>query len=174
MEHLSIRIAFLLPLVLLRVPYRLRASALAVALAGLPGAACADDNEPVSPPAPALKPAPELTPPPLRPPPGTAPAKPAPGAPPGAAPPAAQPATIGPRAPFAADSGAIFFRANDVEGISNKEMTATGKVELRTRRETVLADWLHYDFVTDEIWAKGDECSHLMSGLPGLPAAVSP
>jgi LPS-assembly protein len=156
MEHLSIRIAFLLPLVLLRVPYRLRASALAVALAGLSGAAYADDNEPVSPPAPALKPAPELTPPPLRPPPGTAPAKPAPGAPAGAAPPATQPAAIGPRAPFAADSGAIFFRANDVEGISNKEVTATGKVELRTRRETVLADWLHYDFVTDEIWAKGD------------------
>jgi hypothetical protein len=24
------------------------------------------------------------------------------------------------------------------------------------------------------IWAKGNECSHLMPGLPGLPAAVSP
>jgi hypothetical protein len=25
-----------------------------------------------------------------------------------------------------------------------------------------------------QIWAKGNECSHLMPGLPGLPAAVSP
>jgi hypothetical protein len=27
---------------------------------------------------------------------------------------------------------------------------------LRTRRETVLADWLRYDILTDEIWGKGD------------------
>ena len=58
--------------------------------------------------------------------------------------------------PFAAGGGAIFFRADEIQGIGNKEVTATGKVELRTRRETVLADWLHYDFVDDEIWAKGD------------------
>ena len=25
-----------------------------------------------------------------------------------------------------------------------------------------------------QIWAKGNQCSHLMPGLPGLPAAVSP
>jgi hypothetical protein len=25
-----------------------------------------------------------------------------------------------------------------------------------------------------QIWAKGNECAHLMPGLPGLPAAVSP
>ena len=33
---------------------------------------------------------------------------------------------------------------------------ALTKCELRTRRETVLADWLHYDFPDDEIWARGD------------------
>jgi len=25
-----------------------------------------------------------------------------------------------------------------------------------------------------QVWAKGNDCSHLMQGLPGLPAAVSP
>jgi hypothetical protein len=25
-----------------------------------------------------------------------------------------------------------------------------------------------------QVWAKGNDCSHLMPGLPGLPAAVSP
>ncbi len=60
------------------------------------------------------------------------------------------------RIPFGPDSGVIFFRADEIEGVGNKEVTATGKVELRTRRETVLADWLHYDFVDDEIWAKGE------------------
>ena len=132
-----------------RVPYRLRAHALALALTALSGAARADENETAEPPAPALKPAPELTPPALRPPTGT-PAKPAAPSP--------APATAAPvsRVPFAAGSGAIFFRADEIQGIGNKEVTATGKVELRTRRETVLADWLHYDFVDDEIWAKGD------------------
>ena len=33
-----------------------------------------------------------------------------------------------------------------LEGEANKSVEASGKVELRTRRETVLADWLHYDF----------------------------
>jgi LPS-assembly protein len=33
---------------------------------------------------------------------------------------------------------------------------AEGNVELRSRRQTVLADWLHYDIPDDEIWAKGD------------------
>ncbi len=39
---------------------------------------------------------------------------------------------------------------------ASKSIEASGKVELRTRRETVLADWLRYDFATDEIWGKGD------------------
>lgn len=124
------------------MPFRLRPLAIALVLAAASGiAAAAEDEAPLPPPA--LKPAPQLTPPPLRPVPGTQPA--APGAP--------QPAL---RAPFGPDSGVIFFRADNVEGVFNKEVTATGKVELRTRRETVLADWLHYSFPDDEIWAKGD------------------
>ena len=39
---------------------------------------------------------------------------------------------------------------------ASNAIEASGKVELRTRRETVLADWLRYDFATDEIWGKGD------------------
>jgi hypothetical protein len=31
-----------------------------------------------------------------------------------------------------------------------------------------------FDPYSAPIWAKGNECSHLMPGLPGLPAAVSP
>ncbi len=127
--------------------FRLHPLAVALALAALPGIAIAEDEVPEPPPT-VLKPAEQLTPPPLRP---------APGTPPGGAPktPGATPAP-GPRPPFAPDGGAIFFRAETVDGVFNKEATATGKVELRTRRETVLADWLHYDFVNDEIWAKGD------------------
>ena len=53
-------------------------------------------------------------------------------------------------------SSAIFIRADRVEGIAEKFVEAAGKVELRTRRETVLADWLHYEFADDEIWGKGD------------------
>jgi hypothetical protein len=31
-----------------------------------------------------------------------------------------------------------------------------------------------FDPYSQQVWAKGNECSHLMPGLPGLPAAVSP
>jgi LPS-assembly protein len=147
MMHLSIGIASFLRPVPARVFRRLRLHALALALTALPGAAWAQASEPAAVPAPPLKPAGELTPPALRPTPGVAPAKPA-------APTTA--AGSAPRIPFDPESGAIFFRANEIEGIGNKEITATGKVELRTRRETVIADWLHYDFVDDEIQAKGD------------------
>ena len=59
-------------------------------------------------------------------------------------------------APRPEDAGAVFLRADRLEGTADKSIEASGKVELRTRRETVLADWLRYDFVNDEIWAKGD------------------
>jgi LPS-assembly protein len=85
-------------------------------------------------PEPALKPAPQLIPPPV-----TTPR--APGSTPVAA-------------PF--QGGTIFLRADRVDGVPEKFVEASGKVELRTRSETVLADWLRYDFVTDEIWGKGD------------------
>ncbi len=127
--------------------FRLHPLAIALALVAISRVAAAEDDASAVPPA-VLKPAEQLTSPPLRPPPG-APGTTAPKAP------GASPAAV-PRPPFAPDSGVIFFRADNVEGVFNKEATATGKVELRTRRETVLADWLHYDFPNDEIWAKGD------------------
>ncbi len=54
------------------------------------------------------------------------------------------------------DGDALYLRADVLEGESEKSIQATGKVELRTRRQTVLADWLHYDLVTEEVWAKGN------------------
>ena len=59
-----------------------------------------------------------------------------------------------PGAPF--DEGAVFLRADRIEGSAERTVEASGKVELRTRRETVLADWLQYNILTDEVWAKGD------------------
>jgi LPS-assembly protein len=54
------------------------------------------------------------------------------------------------------DRDAVYLRADLLEGESEKSIQASGKVELRTRRQTVLADWLHYDLVTEEVWAKGN------------------
>jgi LPS-assembly protein len=51
---------------------------------------------------------------------------------------------------------AVYLRADTLDGESEKSIEASGKVELRTRRETVLADWLHYDLATEEFWAKGN------------------
>jgi LPS-assembly protein len=50
----------------------------------------------------------------------------------------------------------VYLRADRLEGESDNIVVASGKVELRTRRQTVLADWLHYDLATEEIWAKGN------------------
>ena len=54
------------------------------------------------------------------------------------------------------DRGAIFLRADRIEGTAENVVEASGKVELRSRRETVLADWLQYDFEQDEVWGKGN------------------
>ena len=51
---------------------------------------------------------------------------------------------------------AIFLRADRLDGESKKWVQAEGKVELRSRRETLLADWLHYDIVADEFSGKGN------------------
>ncbi len=51
--------------------------------------------------------------------------------------------------------GVVFLRADRLEGDAST-VTAEGTVELRSRYETVLADWLSYDMVKDEIWAKGN------------------
>jgi len=103
-------------------------------------------------PTPVLKPAPELVPPAIRPPYG-APVKPSVT---GARPPSQVPAAPLKLAPFGAGGGAIFLRADEIGGVAEKYVEASGKVELRTRTETVLADWLRYDFDQDEIWGKGN------------------
>ncbi|MCC7328232.1 MAG: LPS-assembly protein LptD [Burkholderiales bacterium] len=54
------------------------------------------------------------------------------------------------------ERGAVYLRSDRLEGIADKHIEASGKVELRTRSETVLAEWLRYDITDDEIWAKGD------------------
>ncbi len=54
------------------------------------------------------------------------------------------------------DREAIFLRADRLEGTSQKAIEASGKVELRTRQQTVLADWLRYDVENDEVWGKGN------------------
>ena len=51
--------------------------------------------------------------------------------------------------------GALFLRADRLEGDEDR-VTAEGNVELRSRYETVLSDWLSYDVINDEIWAKGN------------------
>jgi LPS-assembly protein len=51
---------------------------------------------------------------------------------------------------------AVFLRADRLEGTGQQWVEASGKAELRSRRKTVLADWLHYDIASDEVWAKGD------------------
>jgi LPS-assembly protein len=51
--------------------------------------------------------------------------------------------------------GVMFLRADRLDGNEDK-ITAEGGVELRARYETVLADWLSYDVVNDEVQAKGN------------------
>ena len=54
------------------------------------------------------------------------------------------------------DRGAIFLRADRLEGTTEKRIEAFGKVELRTRRETILADYLAYEVDADEVHGKGN------------------
>src|SRR5687767_12666026 len=64
----------------------------------------------------------------------------------------------GKRAPLTLDSpdqGTLFLRADRVEGTKTR-VEASGRVELRSRRETVLADFLSYDFDTQEIRGRGN------------------
>jgi len=68
----------------------------------------------------------------------------------GAAAPALSPITLDTR-----PRGALFLRADRIEG-DNKQVTAQGNVEIRSREQTVLADWLNYNQDTDEIFAKGN------------------
>ena len=108
-----------------------------------PMRALAQANAPdASLPNPELKLAPALVPPPLR------------GAQaPGTAPTQALSLKL---APIDIGSSTIFLRADAIEGVGEQYVEASGKVELRTRRDTVLADWLRYDFPQQEVWARGD------------------
>ena len=54
------------------------------------------------------------------------------------------------------DHDAIFLRADRLEGDGQKWIQAEGKVELRSRRLTVLADGFDFDVPGDEVWAKGN------------------
>ena len=134
-----------------------RLTPIALALAGLltPDTAVAQTANPQlaqveeALPEPGLKPAPRLTPPTL----GTPDMA---GRTPIPSKPAATPTPATPAAPRPPDEGAVFLRADRIEGNADRSIEASGKVELRTRRETVLADWLRYDILNDEIWGKGD------------------
>jgi len=68
----------------------------------------------------------------------------------------AQRSSKAPAAESDEDRGAIFLRADRIAGESNERIEASGKVELRSRRETVLADYLQYDLIEDEILGKGN------------------
>jgi LPS-assembly protein len=54
------------------------------------------------------------------------------------------------------DDGAIFLRADRIEGNSQKLVEAFGNVEMRTRGQTVLADHLMYDAADNTISANGN------------------
>ncbi len=99
-------------------------------------------------PLPSLKFAPELQSPTSRPAPGATPVAPRP---PGQG--AAPPLKV---APFGAGGGGLFVRADELGGVADRYVQASGKVELRSRGETVLADWLQYEYETDEIWGRGN------------------
>jgi LPS-assembly protein len=74
---------------------------------------------------------------------------------PGSIPAPKPPAPDQPAAPAQEQQGAVFLRADRMEG-DEYRVEASGKVELRTQHETVLADWLSYDVVTGEIEGKGN------------------
>src|SRR5689334_9142652 len=68
----------------------------------------------------------------------------------GAAAPSISPITLDVR-----PRGALFLRADRMEG-DNTQVTAEGNVEIRSREQTVLADWINYNQDRDEIHAKGN------------------
>ena len=54
------------------------------------------------------------------------------------------------------ERGVVFLRADRLEGVGQREVSAEGRVELRAHRETVLADKLVYDLIRDEVHATGN------------------
>jgi len=53
------------------------------------------------------------------------------------------------------EQGVVFLRADRTEGVG-RQVEASGHVELRAHRETVLADWMRYDQDTDTLQARGN------------------
>jgi len=51
--------------------------------------------------------------------------------------------------------GVVFLRADRTEG-TRQQIEASGRVELRAHRETVLADWMRYDQEADTLHARGN------------------
>ena len=128
-----------------RLSFRSTLVALLLTLSGLTSAARAQPAPVESPlPAPALRLAPQLTPPVVTPATQIAPRG------------AVEAPTAHRPLPLDTRDSPIFLRAESLEGIAEKYIEAAGAVELRTRTETVRADWLRYDLVTSEVWGKGD------------------
>ncbi|HET9337619.1 MAG TPA: LPS-assembly protein LptD [Casimicrobiaceae bacterium] len=78
--------------------------------------------------------------------------------PPRAAPPgtAARPQRPSLRFDDDTERGVVFLRADRLEGVGQREVSAEGRVELRAHRETVLAERLVYDLTRDEVHATGN------------------
>ena len=57
--------------------------------------------------------------------------------------------------PAAPDNEPVFLRADKLEGDNERWIEATGNAELRSRRQTILADFLRYDIPTEQFSAKG-------------------
>jgi len=55
-----------------------------------------------------------------------------------------------------AERGIVFLRADRLESIGQRQVSAEGRVELRALHETVLADRLVYDLERDEVRATGN------------------
>ncbi len=71
-------------------------------------------------------------------------------------PPPAKEIRNGKPAPIEGERDAIFLRADHLEGEGQRWIEAEGQVQLRSRRQTILADWLRYDIPTDEFWGRGN------------------
>ena len=58
--------------------------------------------------------------------------------------------------PPAGDTGPVFIEADRLRGHADRETEAEGRVRLRKRSQTVFADWLRHDTLSDEITAVGN------------------
>jgi LPS-assembly protein len=75
---------------------------------------------------------------------------------PGGSPPPTPPLDRLLHAPDPKERTPLFYRAQSIEGVSEKVIEAWGAVELRDRTHRFTADWARYDVEIDEIIAKGN------------------